>query len=279
MTSFAHLDQWVIGINNDLYQWLFRQVNERLKRSGSIHVNQQRLENDTIKEYPLGSPEFGRQRLAAQLSNPDCSPFAGYTVLVHFLETSSRTLDKRHRTAPVFVSKDGKIKWGESNLQAEAWECMEQEGKKTFNSNRKFKKLLDELSSNWEESNWLYDKGVLSRLSFVPTRAIQWCLKMRKRLQRSRRFRKPLIQRYSNPKTNLKNDNMLSDDHRDLPQQEELRILAQDFRLFSKERERQIFDAIGIDKRTDDHLKQAIWSQILPPLFSYVNRWATARYK
>ncbi len=255
MANLTDLDKWVAHIKEDLGLWLVEQVNKRLKHSGLICANEQRLENGSIKRYDLGSPDFPKSMLAELLKAPLCTPFVGYSILVLYLRQSGHRL--RKRSAPV--------KRAERNLLEEAWEFMEENGKTTVEENNKCLGLLEKLSREWEQ----YDKTLLTRLSFVPEPAIAWGLTIRQVLREERPKRASFIRRYSNPRTDLKNDAMVADELRDLPPETQRRIIAQSFRVIDKKAEKQILQTMGIDKNSDS-LRQGIWHLILPPLFDYL---------
>jgi hypothetical protein len=278
LASLTDLDRWVTHINEDLGLWLFKQVNERLKRTGLIPINQQRLEDGTIKEYPLGSPEFPKQRFAGLLRDPLCTPFVGYGILVQGLKNKRDLLKMEaphpEKDASVPINAHELLQRAKRNISfrkllEEAWNYMEKDGYKTVERNPNCSILLNELSREWEQS--LYDRQLLARLSFLPQPVIEWGLKMvRDVLPEARRKRVPFRRRYLNPRTDLKNDPLVTDELKDLPLENQREIIASGFRVLPKKREKEIFSAMGIDKKAAI-LRQDIWRLILPPLVEYLS--------
>src|SRR5262249_23024296 len=126
--------------------------------------------------------------------------------------------------------------------------------------------LVNKLKREWEQDN--YHETLLGRLSFVPRPALQWGLRIMRVLQEARARRAPLIRRYSNPRTNLRNDPLVTDELRSLAEKEQLRLIAQSFKVIPEQSQRRILEAIGIDRK-DGVLSQGIWL-ILPPFVDYL---------
>jgi len=152
-------------------------------------------------------------------------------------------------------------------LLEEAWNYMEEDGERTVEKNPKCLELLERLGVHWERP---FDRQLLACLSFVPQPAIGWGLKMvREALPEVRRVHAPYRRRYLNPWADLENDPLVSDELKDLPPEDQRKIIAGGFRVLSKKREKQIFSAMGIDKKAGI-LRQGIWRLILPPLVDYL---------
>ncbi|MBI3001982.1 MAG: hypothetical protein HYY46_26535 [Deltaproteobacteria bacterium] len=339
MAGFADFAQWFRNINDDLEVWLFKQVDERNKRTlilrqqleereqlerleeleksgrletlglvkaleelrtrrrlGSkrgklLSINQQIQQDGTIEEYRLGSPELPKENLITWLQSPSTTPFVGYSILVQSLGRNRSLLKEGERREEILRQwgrrkedppKDTTLVPTNSyerlrrarrnilsrNMLEEAWDYMEADGERTVEKNPKCLKLLEHLSRDWEQS--LYDRQLLARLSFVPQPAIEWSLKMvSEAFPEVRRVHAPYRRRYLNPRTNLKNDPLVTEELKDLPPEDQRSIIVGGFRVLRKKSVKRIFSAMGIDKQAPI-LKQGIWRLILPPLFDYL---------
>jgi len=275
MAGVDDLNQWVASLTEAVSEFLFGQVNARLKSQGiTIDANQQRLENGSVIEHKLGSTEFPKDTLAHLLAGPSSSPFVGYSLLVSYLRQSGKRLNEALRMEDsefVAMTRHEPVHRGaKRNLIDEAWEFMEDDQKRTVDQNSKCLNLISQLSQFWEREGF-YDRLILARLSFVPRPAIEWGIRIMRLLQRDRPKRAHWIRRFSNPLTDLTGDPLITvtEDLRNLPPNEQRAMMTESFRLISEKSEKRILESIGIDKMADP-LKQGIWRLILPPLVDYL---------
>ena len=84
-----------------------------------------------------------------------------------------------------------------------------------------------------------------------------------------RRVHAPYRRRYLNTHTDLKGDPLVLDELKDLPLEDQRKIIAGGFRVLREKTETRIFSAMGIDKKAGI-LRQDIWRLILPSLFDYL---------
>jgi hypothetical protein len=266
--TFSNLDQWATDINKPLKLWLLEQVNEQLRRARLIAANQQWLKDGSIKEYALGSPEFPERIIVNLLVDPLCSPFVGYSLLVSYLRNTGRRLDEevtlKVGAGSSSTRRNAVYMPARRNLIEEAWEFMENDGKRTVDDNSKCLAILNQFERDWKQ---YYDRTLLARLSFVPR--LQWGLRTMRVLQQTRATRARWIRRYSNPRTSLENDPLVTDNLQTLSRKEQLKALAERFRVIPEKSQRRILEAIGIDRKSSV-LSQGVWRLILPPFVDYL---------
>ena len=249
-------------ISTYIDEWLLGQINERLSRRDLIAINQVRQENGSVKDISLNSSDI--PEISYFLSNPDYSPFVSYSLLVQYYRQTGKSRPDKTSTPK---KADKAFKPVVRNYIKEAWEQMEEDGRKTVESNKKLLQLLEKLDIEWGQS--LYDRALLTQLSFVPEQVIDWGLKIMKTLEKGRAIRVRYIRRYSNPRTSLLDDCLVPDEIKHLSPEEQRLIMARSFRIIPKKSEKRILQAMGIDKKAGP-LKQSIWRLILPPLFDYL---------